>query len=172
MLMMKEVRALAKIRQEFLIYSFLGWVLENCFNKVTVGTFIKPNFLYGPVKPMYGFGGVLLARSFEKNPKHFLSASIVIPLAVEWCSGKWLDTRYHLKYWDYSKEKVQLGGYICFKFAICWVVLAQVVVRLIQPLLNRWLNLAGQLAIWQRLFRSFLLDCAVTLYQREKALAK
>ena len=83
MLMMKEVRALAKIGQEFLIYSFLGWVLENCFNKVTVGTFIKPNFLYGPVKPMYGFGGVLLARSFEKNPKHFLSASIVIPLAVE-----------------------------------------------------------------------------------------
>lgn len=163
---------MSKRKQEFLIYSFLGWVLENCYNKYMTGTFIKPNFLYGPVKPMYGFGGVLLTESFRRNPKYFCYASAVIPLLVEWCSGKWLDTRYHLKYWDYSKERIQLGGYICLKFAFCWVILAQIVVRIIQPLLDFWLSLTGKFSIWQTIFRTFLLDCAVTFYRREKAINK
>ena len=163
---------MSKRQQEFLIYSFLGWILENCYNKVLTGSFIKPNFLYGPVKPMYGFGGVLLADSFRRNPKHFLPASILIPLVVEWCSGKWLDTRYHLKYWDYSKEHVQLGGYVCLKFAICWVVLAQLTVRVIQPVLDWWLNRTGRLAMWPTMFGTFLLDCAVTLFRREKAISR
>ncbi len=163
---------MSKRKQEFLIYSFLGWVLENCFNKATAGTFVKPNFLYGPVKPMYGFGGVLLGESYRRDPKHFLYASILIPLFIEWCSGKWLDTRYHLRYWDYSKEKLQLGGYICMKFAICWVILAQIVVRVIQPVVDRYLNLTGKFAMWSAMFRTFLLDCAMTLYRREKMLHK
>ena len=163
-----SIRILSKIKQEFLIYSFLGWVLENCYNKLINGTFIKPNFLHGPVKPMYGFGGMLLAESYRLYPKGFGYASVVIPLLVEWCSGKWLDCRYHLKYWDYSKEHIQLGGYICLKFAICWVLLAQIVIRMIQPAVDKWLAFTGRLPMWKTMFRSFLLDCTVTIYQREK----
>ena len=159
---------LSKIKQEFLVYSFLGWILESCYHKRVVGTFQKPNFLHGPVKPMYGFGGVLLAHSYQRNPRRFLYTSAVIPLVVEWCSGKWLDCRYQLKYWDYSNEKMQLGGYICFKFAIYWIVLAQIVVRVIQPLLEGWLKLTGTLSIWSTMFYGFLLDVLLTIYKRER----
>ena len=160
--------ALAKIKREFLVYGFLGWVLENCYNKMTAGTFMKPNFLHGPIKPMYGFGGVLLAESFRRWPGAFFYASIAIPLMIEWCSGKWLDCRYHLKYWDYSKETLQLGGYICLKFAICWVVLAQIMVRIIQPVVDKGLAITRRFAIWSAMFRGFLMDCAVTIYRHEK----
>ena len=165
-----EVSILSKIKQEFLIYGFLGWVLENCYHKAIEGTFRKPNFLHGPIKPMYGFGGVLLAKSYRHSPNYFLYASLLIPLFVEWCSGKWLDSRYQLKYWDYSKEKLQLGGYICFKFAICWVLLAQVVVHGIQPLIDRWLQRMGKLSVWSAMFHGFLLDCVLTIYRKEKEL--
>ena len=160
---------LRKTTQEFLIYSFLGWMLENCFNKAVAGKFLKPNFLHGPVKPMYGFGGVLLVQSYRYTPRQFAWTSVLIPLAVEWCSGKWLNDRFHLKYWDYSSEKIQLGGYICLRFALCWAVLAQVVVHIVQPILDKGLYFIGKLPIWNTLFRSFFLDCAWTLYQREKA---
>ena len=53
--------------QCFLIYSFLGWVLEGIFHLAKEGTFHKPNFLHGPVKPMYGFAGVLLAVLYDRK---------------------------------------------------------------------------------------------------------
>ena len=159
---------MSRLKQEFLIYGFLGWMLENCYNKLVTGRFIKPNFLHGPIKPMYGFGGVLLTESYRRYPSSFRYTAIVIPLFIEWCSGKWLDCRYQLKYWDYSREKVQLGGYICLKFAIYWVLLAQLVVRTIQPVLDKLLAVTGQMTLWQAMFRSLLLDCAWTIYRHEK----
>ncbi len=150
------------------MYGFLGWILENCYNKLVAGTFRKPNFLHGPIKPMYGFGGALLAESYRRDPKAFVYASIAIPLAIEWCSGIWLDRRYQLKYWDYSHETLQLGGYICLKFAICWVLLAQIVIRMIQPVLDKWLQMTGRFPVWSAMFRGFLLDCAATIYRHEK----
>ena len=43
---------LRRTGQCFLIYSFLGWILEGLFNRIKTGSFSKPNFLHGPVKPM------------------------------------------------------------------------------------------------------------------------
>lgn len=163
---------MTNIKQEFLIYSFLGWGLENCYNKLVSGTFIKPNFLYGPLKPMYGIGGVLLVNSYRYFPRLFWFASVSIPLLVEWCSGKWLDCRYQLKYWDYSKEPIQLGGYICLRFALCWAVLAQIVVRMIQPVVESWLRFTGTLALWRVLFYGFLVDCGLTIYHKEQQCRK
>ncbi len=162
------------IKQEFLVYGFLGWLLENCYNKHVEGKFWKANFLHGPIKPMYGIGGVLLVYSHRHYRKQFGYAAIIIPLLVEWCSGRWLDERYHLKYWDYNGERIQLGGYICLRFALCWIVLAQVVVYLVQPLLERCMKAMARLSGWQTicqsLFRGFVLDSMVTLYRREKQL--
>ena len=44
----------------FIMYSFLGWMIEGFFNLSTKGHFIKPNFLLLPVKPMYGIAATLL----------------------------------------------------------------------------------------------------------------
>lgn len=160
---------LRRAGQSFLIYSFLGWVLEGCFHWVVHGRFQKPNFLHGPFKPMYGFGGVLLAGSYKYDRKHFCYTCCLLPLLVEYCSGLWLERRFHLKYWDYSKEVMQLNGHICLKFALCWIVLAQLLVRWIQPFLERFLHYTGKLAGWKLLYRFFLLDCLSTLYQRRRA---
>lgn len=157
--------------QCFLIYSFLGWILEGLFNRVKVGTFRKPNFLHGPVKPMYGFGGVLLVGSYKYDRRHFAYNCWLLPLLVEYISALWLERRYALKYWDYSKEFMQMDGRICLKFALCWVILAQVVVRCIQPLLDAMLRATGKLSGWKTLFQLFFLDCAVTMHQRKKQCA-
>ena len=59
----------------FVIYSFLGWVLETIFALFVLGRFVKRGFLYGPVCPIYGFGAILiilvLKNLKEKNSRNF-----------------------------------------------------------------------------------------------------
>ena len=76
-----------RVRQNFLIYSFLGWILEGCYNFVVAGTFRKPNFLHIPLKPMYGIGGVILAGSYKYDRKHFGYNCCLLPVLVELWSG-------------------------------------------------------------------------------------
>lgn len=160
---------LRRVGQNFLIYSFLGWLLEGWYHRLVTGRFQKPNFLHGPFKPMYGIGGLLLAGSYKYDRKHFAYHCCLLPLLVEFCSGLWLKRHYHLTYWDYSKEFLQLGGLICFKFALCWVALAQLVVHVVQPLLEQILRITGKLSGWTTLFRLFFLDCLITMRQRRQA---
>ena len=154
--------------QCFLLYSFLGWLLEGLFNLTKEGSFQKPNFLHGPVKPMYGVAGVLLTAGFKYDRRHFAWYSWVLPLLVEYISAWWLEHRYALKYWDYSREPMQIDGRICLKFALCWVILAQLVVHVVHPFIKRMLRVIGRMPVWKSLFRLFFADCIVTMHQRRK----
>ena len=138
-----------RVRQNFLIYSFLGWILEGCYNLVVAGTFRKPNFLHIPLKPMYGIGGVMLAGSYKYDRKHF-------------------GYNCKLRYWDYSKEFLQFGGHICLKFALCWMVLAQLLAKVVHPFLELFLKKTGKLAVWELLYQLFFADCLLTIHQRRR----
>lgn len=159
---------LRRAGQTFLIYSFLGWFLEGCYNWVVAGYFRKPNFLHTPLKPMYGFAGVLLAGSYKHDRKHFRYQCCLLPLVVEFFSGLWLERGFNLKYWDYSKEFLQLGGYICLKFALCWIILAQLLVHIVQPLLEVTLKIVGKFPGWKMICQLFFLDCFVTIHDRRQ----
>lgn len=154
--------------QRFLIYSFLGWMLEGMFQFAKEGTFRKPNFLHGPVKPMYGVAGVLLTNSYRYDKGHFGYYCVCLPLMVEYISAMWLERSFALKYWDYSKEFLQMGGRICFKFALCWFVLAQFAARCVQPMVNVLLRITGRLSVWRTFFQLFFLDCVLTIHHRKK----
>ena len=157
-----------RVRQNFLIYSFLGWILEGCYNLVVAGTFRKPNFLHIPLKPMYGIGGVMLAGSYKYDRKHFGYSCCLLPVLVELCSGIWLERVFKLRYWDYSKEFLQFGGHICLKFAWCWIVLAQLLAKVVHPFLELFLKKTGKLAVWELLYQLFFADCLFTIHQRRR----
>lgn len=157
-----------RVRQNFLIYSFLGWILEGCYNVVVAGTFRKPNFLHIPLKPMYGIGGVMLAGSYKYDRKHFGYSCCLLPVLVELCSGIWLERVFKLRYWDYSKEFLQFGGHICLKFALCWIVLAQLLAKVVHPFLELFLKKTGKLAVWELLYQLFFADCLFTIHQRRR----
>lgn len=157
-----------RVRQNFLIYSFLGWILEGCYNLVVAGTFRKPNFLHIPLKPMYGIGGVMLAGSYKYDRKHFGYSCCLLPVLVELCSGIWLERVFKLRYWDYSKEFLQFGGHICLKFALCWIVLAQLLAKVVHPFLELFLKKTGKLAVWELLYQLFFADCLFTIHQRRR----
>ncbi|MBW4085825.1 putative ABC transporter permease [Paenibacillus sp. S150] len=122
----------------FMLYSFLGWVLEGSYNLHSLGTFRKEGFLKGPVKPMYGFAPLLLlaAKDLQLPFPLMIALALLIPSAVEYISGSLLKSVFHKQWWDYSEMPYQWNGHICLKFSLYWWGLATVCLYGLQPLVE------------------------------------
>ncbi|MED3575310.1 putative ABC transporter permease [Cytobacillus praedii] len=119
----------------FTIYSLMGWLLENCYNLIINRKFFKPNFFFGPFKPMYGFAPLLLVYLVtpETNWMIVILLCFLIPTFVEYVSGVLLQKFFNRQWWDYSSLPLQLHGHICLPFSICWVALSFVCLKFIHP---------------------------------------
>ena len=49
----------------FLLFSFIGWIIETCFSFYALGHFTKRGFLYGPLCPIYGWGALILILEWK-----------------------------------------------------------------------------------------------------------
>jgi uncharacterized membrane protein len=119
----------------FTVYSWLGWLLENSYNFFTKQEFFKPNFLFGPFKPMYGFTPVLLVYliSPETNWLVVILLCCLIPTMVEYVTGALLLKLFNRQWWDYSDSPLQLHGHICLPFSACWSILSLLCIKWIHP---------------------------------------
>lgn len=158
----------------FLVYSFLGWLIEGFFNLATKGSFSKPNFLLLPLKPMYGITAALLLTLKGVLPLYgFILCVLILPTLVEYCTAFLLYKYLNLKYWDYSECPHQLSGYICLRFSIYWVFLSIILLYTLQPLvanLYQWIH-----PIWPLLLPFILIvllvDFGLTLKTKKALLS-
>ena len=112
--------------------SFIGWILELFFRKITSNKWINPGFLSGPYVPIYGLGLITLYLvSIIKLPYNsivviyvvkVLSISLLLTL-IEYIAGIVFIKGMGIKLWDYSKMWGNIGGIICPLFSFIWTVL-------------------------------------------------
>lgn len=118
----------------FIIYSFIGWIIEGLFNLFKEGQFIKPNFLKLPLKPMYGFASTLLVILAPPLPLWLiLILCFIVPTLVEYLSAYLLDTYLGLHYWSYAHKSFQARGYICLEFSCYWFFLSLLLIFFVHP---------------------------------------
>lgn len=119
----------------FVLYAFLGWCLEEVFCTVTTGKLVNRGFLNGPVCPIYGFGMVLVTAVLGGVTQlwqlYLLGA--LLTSAVELLGGWLLKKLFHTRWWDYSAQPFNLGGYICLKMSLAWGVAVVAAVRGVHP---------------------------------------
>jgi uncharacterized membrane protein len=119
----------------FLIYSFLGWVIEVVFHVVVGGKIINRGFLNGPICPVYGFGMicVLLIYNLVGSDNTFIVflEGLVLTTLIELIAGFILDKFFHARWWDYSSMPLNLNGYICLGFSIIWGLAVVFVIKLV-----------------------------------------
>lgn len=119
----------------FLIYSFLGWVIEVVFHVVVGGQIINRGFLNGPICPVYGFGMicVLLIYNLVGSDNTFIVflEGLVFTTLIELIAGFILDKFFHARWWDYSSMPLNLNGYICLGFSIIWGLAVVFVIKLV-----------------------------------------
>lgn len=127
----------------FLIYSFLGWLLEVCYAALNTKQFINRGFLNGPYCPIYGVGVMTImyfVYPFKKNLIFLFILSIVLTSLIELITGFILEKAFHYRWWDYSNVPFNLGGYICLKFSIIWGLACVFVTEIIHPVVNDIIN--------------------------------
>ena len=126
----------------FLLYSFLGWVVEVCYQAVTKAKIVNRGFLNGPVCPVYGLGALALllllsafgmTNTVEANPLVLFGLGLVITTAIELVAGWLLDRLFHARWWDYSAKPFNFRGYICLEFSILWGLSVTFAGKVIHP---------------------------------------
>lgn len=125
----------------FFIYSFIGWVIEVIYYGITEGKFINRGFLAGPLCPVYGLGFYAAIWIFEPFKDSFLILFFGMATActiVELIAGFILYHAFHMRWWDYSDYKLNLGGYICLRFFIYWGIAASLGMYVLHPAV-KWL---------------------------------
>ena len=153
----------------FLIYSFLGWIIETIYAIFIHGHFVKRGFLFGPVCPIYGFGALLLIVSTRKIYKKawlkFLISAIAFTI-FEYMVSLILEVLFGLRWWDYSNKPLNFHGYICLEFSLIWGLAIVMVVKVFQKYVE---NQASHIpATWEWvviaiLYAAYFADFVVTV---------
>lgn len=123
----------------FTIYSFLGWLSETIYCYIIDKKFTYRGFLYGPVCPIYGFGGVLvtiLLRGMGSNPIKVFFEGMILASVLEYITSYILEKLFHMKWWDYSKHKFNINGRVCLLNSVLFGILSLVIVEVIEPMLR------------------------------------
>lgn len=136
---------IVQIAWYFLIYSFLGWVVEVVYQALEKGLVVNRGFLNGPVCPIYGFGVVglfLLMNAVSTRNLQALSlweifiCGAVLATLIELIGGWILDRSFHVRLWDYRDKPFNFRGYICLEFSIIWGLAIVFVVRNAHPVIE------------------------------------
>ena len=125
----------------FILYSFLGFLLEVAFARAVRSP--KPDrkcLLLLPLCPVYGFGAALilwLAWRLDAGPLGVMAIGFVSATAVEYAMDLFYDRALGVRFWDYARLPFNLRGRVCLAFSLCWTALALVLVYLLAPLTDR-----------------------------------
>ena len=127
----------------FVIYSFLGWVLESIVRTICERKIINTGFLIGPFCPIYGFGAIIMILfldGFKNNILLLFFISVIVLTLWEYVVGVLLEKLFHTKYWDYSDHKFNYKGRICLTNSIAWGILGVLFINYIHPFSIRMLS--------------------------------
>ena len=99
--------------------------------------------MYGPFCCIYGLGAAVMIPGLQKFKKKnwtlFLAGAIegsIVEYVISWLG----EIVFHIKWWDYSNMPFDINGRICLLFTIFWGILALVLMRLINPYIERMID--------------------------------
>jgi uncharacterized membrane protein len=126
----------------FIVFSFFGWVYETLFSIVRKGHWENRGFLFGPICPIYGVGGITavavwdnlsrFGRADLSNLEIFILA-FVISFFLEYGTSWVLEKLFHAYWWDYSNVPLNINGRVCLPASIGFGLAGILVVRVFVP---------------------------------------
>lgn len=119
----------------FFCYSFFGWLIETSVATIKNKKYGNRGFVSGPFCFIYGFSGVFMTVflwELKAAPVFLFLGTSVVATVIEWITGKVMERIGHEKWWDYSKKKWNVDGYICLQYSIIWGLLGCIIIY--------WLN--------------------------------
>ena len=132
----------------FVVCSVAGLAVETAYHFLVVqpGQFQdRAGLLFGPLSPIYGFGAVLMTvalnRFHDKNVVLIFVVSAVIGGAFEYAVSWIMQFSFGLVAWNYSGTFLSIDGRTNGMFMAMWGVLGVVWIKLLLPLVLRFVHL-------------------------------
>ncbi|MBD5138033.1 MAG: putative ABC transporter permease, partial [Ruminococcus sp.] len=128
----------------FIFWAFIGWGIEVCWMTLETGEYQNRGFLNMPICPIYGFGVIMVTVFFRPVSHTVLPLFIVTSIlctTFELLVGLGMEKLFGARWWDYSHERYNYKGYICLKISILWGMGCVIVIRLVQPMVEKIIDM-------------------------------
>lgn len=128
----------------FIIYSFLGFIIETVFGLITKGVIeSRRSSLYMPICSIYGAGAIVMIlglQRFKKNNYTLFLGGFLIGSIVEYIVSAIGEFLFHIKWWDYSDMAFNINGRVCIAFSFFWGILAIYLMSHFNPIVDKVIN--------------------------------
>lgn len=124
----------------FCFWSFIGWCIEVIDMTYETGEYQNRGFLNMPICPIEGLGVIMVTVLFKPISNTIVPlffACTVLCTAFELFVGWGMEKLFHARWWDYSNMKFNYKGYICLRNSILFGAGCVVVIRYIQPMVEK-----------------------------------
>ena len=130
----------------FMIYSFIGWVVEIIINLFNKKKFVNRGFLIGPCLPIYGFGSIGIIIFLSKYSNDFITVfcmGTVLCCVLEYFTSYIMEQLFRARWWDYSNKKFNIAGRICLETAVLFGLGGCIIIYFVNPLLVKLLEIVS-----------------------------
>lgn len=127
----------------FMLYSFIGWVIEMVDRTIIDKKIVNRGFLIGPYCPIYGFGAILmiiLLQRYVKEPLTLFFMSIVIFSILEYTTSYIMEKIFKARWWDYSSNRFNINGRVCLETMIPFGFAGMIAMYIVNPFFVRCLE--------------------------------
>lgn len=124
----------------FCFWSFIGWCIEVIDMTYETGEYQNRGFLNMPICPIEGLGVIMVTVLFKPISNTVMPlffACTILCTAFELFVGWGMEKLFHARWWDYSHMKFNYKGYICLRNSILFGAGCVVVIRYIQPMVEK-----------------------------------
>ena len=125
----------------FMLYSFLGFLLEVGYAWCTGGRRDRKRTLVLPLCPVYGLGALAvlaLPQAVIENPLLLMVWGGAAATGVEYATAVFYEKVLGVSFWDYRENRWNLHGRVCAAFSLAWAALLPVAVYWIHPAVSGW----------------------------------
>ena len=127
----------------FIIYSFIGWVVESIYMSICNKKWTNRGFSFGPFCPIYGFGAIIGSVVMNPFSESFIKLYIVgavLATIFEYLVGMLMFRVFDEVWWDYNEKPFNYRGMVCLESTLAWGFYAIVIVRYLNYYILMFVN--------------------------------
>ena len=157
-----------KLFLAFIIYAFIGWILEIIYTYIRTKKVINRGFLIGPYCPIYGMGCILitlLLKKYYDDPIVLAIMSMIICSILEYLTSYAMEKVFKARWWDYRDRKFNINGRICLETLVPFGIGSLVIMYIVNPFIVNLLNIIPEIIIYIlfiSIFVMFVLDIIIS----------
>lgn len=120
----------------FIIYSFLGWLMEVLLVSFQQRKITARGFLIGPWCPIFGFGALfvtLLLKKYYEDPIVLFIMSFLLGTILEYITSYLMEKIFKARWWDYTNHKFHINGRVSLTTSLGFGLLGVILVYVFNP---------------------------------------